>query len=277
MRKKRTALVIVRSDDFYDSIRSSCKRFVDRFDRVANAQRARVFATNNYYSLIVTQHPLEGLDNQTLLASLRSSSSLCRNSPILSFSDDPAELAALQAIGGALRESLPMDSTSFDIGQAIIRLMSMSVRSPLEILVHIVVNKDGKRQLLACQTKNISSTGMLLRTTNELPPNTKLDFSFNLPDNENTIQGTAKVVRKVFPKSERVEGMGVLFTNLDGESSKSITDFVKTQSVLPSPPKPKPLKARPAKSAQSKEGEPDDSPNKKISAKRKSGPFVRYL
>ena len=273
MRKKRTALAVIRSDDFYDSICLTCKRFADRFDRVINAQRARAFAANNYYNLIVAEHPLEGLDNRGFITSLRSTNSLCRNSPILSFSRDPAELSALKSLGGSLRESLPLDSTPFDIGQAAIRLISMSVRTPIEILVQMTVKNDGKKLLLACQTKNLSSTGMLLRTANNLPEGSELDFSFNLPNDERIIQGTAKVVRRVFPKSERVDGMGVLFTNLDGESSKSITDFVKAKSVLPAPPVVKKIElAPPPDRIQS-----TSSPNKKITTRRSSAPFVEYF
>ncbi|MEE8367772.1 MAG: PilZ domain-containing protein, partial [Thermoanaerobaculia bacterium] len=245
MRKRRTALAVIRSDDFYDTICSSCKRFADRFDRVVNAQRARIFTTNNFYNLILVEHPLEGLDNLTFLTSLRSTSSLCRNSPIISFSGDPAELAALKSLSGSTRESLPLDSRPYEISQAVIRLLSMSVRSPIEILVQMVVKENDKKLLLACQTKNLSSTGMLLRTSNNLPEGTELDFTFNLPNDERTIQGTAKVVRRAFQKSERIEGMGVLFTNLDGESSKSITDFVKKKSVLPAPPVAKKIRSTP--------------------------------
>jgi hypothetical protein len=273
MQKKRTALAVIRSDDFYDSICASCRKFADQFDRVANAQRARVFATNNYYNLIVVEHPLEGLDNATFLTSLRSADSLCRNSPILSFSGDPAELAALKSISGSLRESLALDSTTFDIGQATIRLMSMSVRSPIEILVQMVVKSDGNKLMLACQTKNLSSTGMLLRTASNLPEGSELDFSFNLPNDERIIQGTAKVVRRAFPKSERIDGMGVIFTNLEGESSKSITDFVKAKSVLPPPPVVK----RPKATRPPDRERETSAPNKKLSAKRRSGPFVEYF
>ncbi len=83
--------------------------------------------------------------------------------------------------------------------------------------------------LRLAQTRDLSSTGMLVRTTERVPIGTELSFEFELPGVEEPIRGTAEVVRYTVPERERVEGMGVRFKSLEAGGQAALDGFLEQQ------------------------------------------------
>jgi len=90
-----------------------------------------------------------------------------------------------------------------------------------------VTNRSNGGGFAYYQASNISSGGMYLKSEQPLPKGTKLELAFSLPGMKDA-SATALVVRtrKGGPDSPYPSGMGVKFTEMNGETKEAVNTFV---------------------------------------------------
>jgi c-di-GMP-binding flagellar brake protein YcgR len=96
--------------------------------------------------------------------------------------------------------------------------------------VNIDIGAQSKNESFSCCSRNVSATGMLIETDEALAEGARLSCSFYLP-HAKKIQAAGKIVRVV----ERAPGddlyqYGLMFTEIDPESTKLLTDYVQGTS-----------------------------------------------
>jgi hypothetical protein len=68
---------------------------------------------------------------------------------------------------------------------------------------------------------NLSANGMLVELGFPLPPGTNLDFSFQLPGDDQPVTGSGQIVRRATPSR-----YGVRFDGLPGDAVERLNRFV---------------------------------------------------
>jgi len=76
---------------------------------------------------------------------------------------------------------------------------------------------------------DLSATGVLLATDQEIEPGTKINVSFAIPGGKSAIEADGEVVRFVKPNKqhpERASGLGIRFIKFKGDSKSRLERFV---------------------------------------------------
>ena len=88
------------------------------------------------------------------------------------------------------------------------------------------IKLGGAKDMILCQTENLSASGMLIKTERRYDKGTKIDFEFSLPDDIRPVSGIAEVVRQTMVGRDRVGGIGMRFLSFAGDSQRRFESYV---------------------------------------------------
>ena len=102
------------------------------------------------------------------------------------------------------------------------RSLRMSIR--VSVTYKIIGNTQEYYEI----SNSLSESGLFVLTEKILPPDTLINISFKLPYRMNEIEAEGKVVYTVESEnsSDRLPGMGIVFTNISEENSDKIHEYI---------------------------------------------------
>lgn len=108
----------------------------------------------------------------------------------------------------------------------------MAQRKTSRLLVQLQLAVETGNLLRACQTSNVSESGMLIHTSRRAPVGSEVEVTFHLPGDPRPIDGAVKVVRHTSPGTEQTQGMGVTFVRLPEGARERLRDYVQGRMVI---------------------------------------------
>ena len=99
-------------------------------------------------------------------------------------------------------------------------------RAGQRVAVKIEVQLGTGRVLRLCQSENISISGMLVRTAEEYPIGSAVEFEFGLPGQDVSIRGEAQIVRYTEPDRDQNRGVGMRFLSFEEDGYDRLRDFI---------------------------------------------------
>lgn len=99
-------------------------------------------------------------------------------------------------------------------------------RAHPRFIVRMAVAVGSGAVLRACQSEDISLSGMLIRTSEEFPVGSQVRLEFGLTEDQDPIACQAEVVRYTEPDVERVRGMGVNFLEFEEDGWEILKEFL---------------------------------------------------
>jgi len=197
-------------------------------DRVPRGESALALCQHVGFDLMIVGHPLPDMPLEQFLAGARRAGSPSARAPLV-------VLSAEAGLGG-VTAMLQRDDVAVSIAEpgklldeVVTRLLKAPPRTAARLLVRVEVALAEGKQLVMCQSENISEVGMLLRTERLFPLDARLSFEFTLPGDRTALKGRAEVKRHTIPELEKVKGVGVKFVELRDDELKRLRDYVKTQ------------------------------------------------
>lgn len=173
--------------------------------------------------LLVIVLPLEDMTFDELVAGL-SASGLPRL-VVIAGEDDYRVLS--QGESGRLTV-LPASLPTSELVSMCFQFVRTSPRTDQRIMARLEVNMEGKPSgLRMVQTRDISATGMKVATSNLVPPETWVKFTFNWPGDPEPISGDAEVIRHTSQETEGIQGMGLRFTAFEGHSGQQLREHIR--------------------------------------------------
>ena len=134
-----------------------------------------------------------------------------------------SEVAALEDRGViVLSESAPPE----DLHRRIRHLFGQSQRGHPRFIVRMAVQVGDGAVLRACQSENISLSGMLIRTSETFPVGSQVDLEFSVGDDDEPLRCRAEVVRYTDPDLETARGMGVHFVSFEEDGQERWEAFL---------------------------------------------------
>ena len=225
MTEQQRILTIVLSRDLFDKLAPFLGRETLDISTATNGKGSLVLLRNLSFSLIVIEHPLPDMDLAKLMGEIRGPGSRCNETPVLVLTrEDPAALTEIYG------DPLMTFHTLFDEADALLMLtanrLGVAARRASRLLVQIKVELGAARIMRACQSVNISESGLLLRTERPLPLETEVDLRFSLPYGTRAIQTQGRVVRYTDPDAEGLVGLAVHFDSIGDEDREAIATFI---------------------------------------------------
>lgn len=178
------------------------------------------------FELLVVAFPNESLPIEEVVDAARCSGSMCESAGLIIVSSPNHVDDALQWIDYGVNRIVTLDWPRSRIWQAFSDLLAIAPRIELSVPIQLSLPREIARDAILLQTSNVSETGALLTGFRTLPLGTRFQFILNLPGGEMPIRGSAEVVRRAEADRENVDGFGVRYLNLSGESREVLAGFI---------------------------------------------------
>ena len=118
------------------------------------------------------------------------------------------------------------DKEPEELRKSLRRLLGHVQRAHPRFIVRMAVAVGAGSVLRACQSEDISLSGMLVRTSEEFPIGSQVRLEFSLTDDAEPIACQAEVVRYTEPDLEKVRGMGVNFLGFEEDGRERLEEFL---------------------------------------------------
>ncbi len=176
--------------------------------------------------VLMVRYPLPDLDMEAFLESARHPDSACRHSPLLLLTTADLLDEAQGFIGRGANRAVDLASADGQIQEMVSSLLHVAPRKAARFLARMEVKLGETKDMILCQTENLSSTGMLIRTEKRYDMGTQIHFEFSLPDDIRPLVGVAEVVRQTMPGRDSVGGVGVRFISFVGDSQRRFESYI---------------------------------------------------
>ena len=225
MPTQQRILTIILSRELFDKLKPFLGRESLDISTVTNGKGSLVLLHNLEFSLIIMEHPLPDMELGEFLREARSPESRCRRTPVLALTrEDPAALAA--TLDDPHLTCHTIDAGTDELLMLAANRLGVAARRASRLLVQIKVELGAAQILRACQSVNISESGLLLRTERPLPLETEVDLNFTLPYTSRQIRAQGRVVRYTNRDAEGLVGLAVHFDAIGDEDREAIATFI---------------------------------------------------
>ena len=204
-------------------------RFFDRTGvtgrRVNSGQQCLEAAARESFSLIMVRIPVADLSVSALATGLAQRFSLNGDTPLLLLAAGRQFEAAREYRTARIRV-VDIDSPLTNIERLVTEALGVAPRTTARLDIEMEVEAGESAEHLRCRTRDISRSGMLLESCDELPIGTEFVFNFTLPERFTPIHGRARVVRHASEQEPIASGMGVRFIAFPEGAEDAIQAFV---------------------------------------------------
>lgn len=118
------------------------------------------------------------------------------------------------------------DKPAEELRMSLRRLLGHVQRAHPRFIVRMAVAIGSGSVLRACQSEDISLSGMLVLTSEEFPIGSQVRLEFSLSDDDEPIACQAEVVRYTQPDLEKVRGMGMNFLGFEEDGRERLEAFL---------------------------------------------------
>lgn len=168
------------------------------------------------FDAIVAACPLPDMPLPQFLDAVRTKDSPCRQAAVvlLASPDTLADAGAL--VGKGANRALPAGELDDELANELLRLLEVPPRVPMRAVSRLKVQLSWGTSQTLCQTENVSSHGMLIKTDHPYPVGTQMAFELAMPGGAEPVRGYAVVVRQTQKTRERASGVGVRYSSFEG-------------------------------------------------------------
>jgi hypothetical protein len=243
------------------------RRDAVQVDWVATPEAGVMLAGDHRYDVILMDAEPCNWPLEKVVRSFRNASSPSRNAAILVLAEpDQVDVARALRSRGVNRVMLVTDPPDIICDQ-MATLLEVAPRVQVRLATNVETALGDTGRELFCQTVNLSSSGMLIRTRHRPPLGTPVVFKIQVSDEFGTIFGRGEIIRHATTVQGGVDGVAIRFVSFAKDGAQRLQDYLDN---LTSEPDPEPLTdvvSRPAaKGAAVEEAKPR--------RKRKSSPKI---
>lgn len=175
------------------------------------------------FELLIVGYPLLTLSLDELMTAVRGEGSNCRHAGVLLIAEPGRLEEAAGWIDRGANRVVAADWADARLFQAVGDLLQVAPRVALRALVQVDLQA---RQGELLRTENLSASGMLLRGEPRLRPGQRFDFMLCLPDETETVKGTAEVVRDAGGAPDDT-GAGVRFVGFKDAGRERLEAYIR--------------------------------------------------
>lgn len=203
--------------------------FLDRdgfdVDRFPGADGALDLLSAVAFEVVMVRFPLLDMPLEQFLGTVRSVGSPCRQSPLVLLAAEGAH-AAEAYIGHGANRVVRLEESEATIQLQVSSLLNVAPRKAARFITRLEVKMGGAKDMMQCQTENISETGLLVTTDRRYDLGTKINLELNVEGDQRSIVAVAEVVRHTLVGRDQVSGLGMRFLSFAGDSQRRFQAFL---------------------------------------------------
>lgn len=193
--------------------------------RIATGRECLDAAARERYDLILIRIPIGDLSVSALATGLAQRFSLNAETPLMLLADGKQYEAAL-GYANARVQVIDLEDSDTHLDRLVSTALGLASRAAARLQVEVEIENAESQDRRRCQTRNISTSGMLIETRTPLPVGTEFAFNFTLPERFTPIHGRARVVRQAAELEPTASGLGVQFLSFPEGAEQAIQAFV---------------------------------------------------
>ncbi|MDA8017640.1 MAG: PilZ domain-containing protein [Thermoanaerobaculia bacterium] len=197
-------------------------------DRFPSALGAVELVTRIAFELLLVRFPLPDMDLAPFLERVREDRSPCKRSSLLVLHPTERSDEAGAFVGRGANRTIGLEASEGEIQENISSVLNVAPRKAARFMARFQITLGDKNDMLLCQTENISTTGLLIRTDRRYEKGTQIDFEFSFGKEPRPLRGVAEVVRHTTIGKEQVAGIGMRFLAFEGDSQRRLEAFLQS-------------------------------------------------
>lgn len=202
--------------------------------RVARADHAVELLASERFDLVIARVPVIGVSLEELVAAIRGGSGINRNAGVLLLAEPETISEVRSLLGRGVNRVVNLEGPSDRLLLAVADLVSVPPRLAVRALVQLELWVAHGAVRTLTLTRNLSATGMLVRTEEEFPVGARLRFELFLPNDNDPVRGEAEVVRHAAAEAGTRGGAGVHFLFFHDDGRPRLEAFLARHDVLTS-------------------------------------------
>lgn len=222
---RRHVLLVGLSSEAFDSVAPALHEEAFSVHTVDGSPFVLDLIRGTAFELLVIALPVEGLLIEDVVDAARCPGSMCSSAGLIIISAPGYLDQAARWIDNGVNRIVTLDWPRARIWQALADLLNEAPRVQLKAPIQLELPRELARDAILLQTADVSETGALLTGFRTLPLGTRFQFVLTLPGVV-PVRGSAEVVRQTEADREGVEGFGVRYLNLSGESRQTLVGFI---------------------------------------------------
>ncbi len=226
---KRNLLVVGVDTTTFDKVSPLFEPAEWEVDRFPRGTAALELLTLVPFSALIVRYPLPDTSLQEFLDALRSEASKCRQTPLVVLTEDELIDEARFYIGKGANRALSINQTAERLQKEVASLLRVAPRLAMRFMANLQVQLADGPSMAMVQTENLSTTGMLVRSTEFFPLGSQVNFEFSLPGDNQPVRGEARVVRHTTGGRESVRGVGMVFVEFQADGEARFHDYLEGQ------------------------------------------------
>jgi len=219
----------------FEKLAPVLRRDAVQVDWVATPEAGVNLAGEHRYDVILMDAVPCDWPLEKVVRSFRESSSPSRSAAILVLAEpDQVDVARALRSRGVNRVMLVTDPPEIICDQ-MANLLEVAPRVQIRLATNVeaALGKTGRE--LFCQTVNLSSTGVLIRTQHRPPLRTPVVFKIHLSDAVGTIFGRGEIIRHATAGQGGVDGVAIRFVSFAKDGAQQLQDYMENLTAEPEP------------------------------------------
>ncbi len=228
-KNRRNILAIGVTADEFNRVAPFLARDTFEVDRFPSAMGSFELTNEVGFEVLIVRYPLPDMDLVELLQGVRREGNPNLRSSIVLLSPQESVREAESFIGRGANRVVGLEEADAKIQSMISGLLNVAPRKAARFMARMEIKiGDGTKDMIICQTENLSHSGMLLRTDRRYDEGTKIQFEFELPNDHRPILGLAEIMRHTMIGRDQVGGLGVKFISFAGDSQRRFQSYIET-------------------------------------------------
>ena len=213
----------------FERIAPELRRNALAVDWVATPEAGVALAVKDRYDVIIMDAEPCDWPLTRVVSEFRSTQSPSCDAAIMILSE-PDQVDAARALKsrGVNRVMLISDPPEM-IREQMFGLLEVAPRTSVRLPTNLETALGGTGGELFCQTENLSTTGMFIRTRHRPPLGSKVVFKIHLADEGGTIFGRGEMVRHSSPGQEGIDGIAVRFRSFARDGAVKLQDYLESR------------------------------------------------
>ncbi len=201
---------------------------VREFDPATAARAVRAAR----HDLIIVRYPLVSGSLANLVAEVRHEGSESRYGSILLLADSAHVSEVGRFLGRGVNRIVSPNAPTRRLVHIFAELLSVAPRRSVRAEIHLQLLLRHGSDTIVTETRNLSSTGMLVDGARELPVGARMRFELRPPEPHAPITGEAEVVRHSDSGRELVDGIGARILAFGGDGGPRLAELLERATVF---------------------------------------------
>ena len=221
-----SVLAVVGERALFGRLAARLNRSVLEVNLSHSAQSAMFFTSVLRFELIFVAYPLPDADLEEFLAAVHRPGAPCADAAVLVLAPGGEAPALERRYGGGLVEVMAADDLGVELEERVNRRLGIGALAARRVAIELTatVEEGGRRETL--RSRNLSESGILLRTPSPLPVGMAVQLDLALPGERTLLRLAAEVVRHALPEQEGIRGMGLRFVDLRDAQRHALRRFI---------------------------------------------------